>query len=481
MTALRRTKIVATLGPASLEPATLRAMIRAGMDVARLNTSHGTLEGHREAVRLVREAAKAEGRPVAVLLDLAGTKIRTGENEYGRALDLRPGAAVRLTPEPVPGTEERLHIAYDRLLEDVAPGERVLLDDGKVELRVVRREGNDLVCEVMVGGLLAPRRGVHFPETALTAPALTDRDREALAMAVAECVDYAALSFVRDDTDIAAARAAVAALGGDIPIVAKIERKQAVEHLDAIAAEADGLMVARGDLGVELPPEEVPVWQRRIIAAAAREMVPVITATQMLESMVSSPRPTRAEASDVANAAWEFSDAVMLSGETAIGQYPVEAVAMMDRILRQAEAVQGPAPEARGADAQDDHSYVIALAARRIVESDPNMRGIACFTRSGYSALLMSKVHPEAPIFGVTHTEAVYRRLALARGVVPVLSAAVLTTDELLRELDRALLDGGFVEAGDEVVVVASLPVRAQGTTNFLKLHRVGDAATYQW
>ncbi|GIW13679.1 MAG: pyruvate kinase [Tepidiforma sp.] len=481
MAGIRRTKIVATLGPASLARETLAAMVRAGMDVARLNTSHGTLEGHREAVRLVREVAKAEGRPVAVLLDLAGPKIRTGETAYGRALELRQGALVRVTAEPVAGTEERFTIGYPRLAEDVAPGERILLDDGRVELRVVRREGSDLVCEVVTGGLLTARRGVHFPETALTAPALTDRDREALAMAVAECVDYVALSFVQDASDLAAARAAITALGGDIPVVAKIERKQAVANLDAIVAEADGVMVARGDLGVELPPEEVPVWQRRIIAAAAREMVPVITATQMLESMVDAPRPTRAEASDVANAAWDYSDAVMLSGETAVGKYPVEAVAMMDRIIRRAEAVMGPAPEARSTDEQDDHSYVVALAARRIVESDPNMRGIACFTRSGYSALLMSKVHPDAPIFGVTHAETVYRRLALARGVVPVMSAAVLTTDELLRALDRALLDGGHVEEGDEVVVVASLPVRAQGTTNFLKLHRVGDAATYDW
>lgn len=481
MSMLRRTKIVATLGPASLPPATLRAMMRAGMDVARLNTSHGTLESHREAVRLVRAVAKEEGRPVAVLLDLAGPKIRTGETEGGRALELRTGATVRVTAEPVAGTEERFTIGYERLTEDVIAGERILLDDGRIELRVVQRDGDDLVCQVTAGGMLAPRRGVHFPETALTAPALTERDREALAMAVAECVDYVAVSFVRDASDIEAARAAIAALGGDIPIVAKIERKQAVEHLDEIVAEADGVMVARGDLGVELPPEEVPVQQRRIIAAAAREMIPVITATQMLESMIESPRPTRAEASDVANATWEFSDAVMLSGETAIGKYPVEAVAMMDRIIRQAEAVAGPAPEGAGYGEHDDHSYVVAVAARRIVESDPNMRGIACFTRSGYSALLMSKVHPDAPIFGVTHAETVYRRLALARGVVPILSRAVTTTDELLRAIDEALLSGRFVDEGDEVVVVASLPVRAQGTTNFLKLHRVGDAAAYQW
>jgi pyruvate kinase len=478
---MRRTKIVATVGPASLTAATLRAMVRAGMDVARLNTSHGTLASHREAAQLVREAAREEGRAVAVLLDLAGPKVRTGDNEFGRVLELRAGANVRVTAAAIPGTEERFTIGYGRLTEDVNAGERILLDDGRIELRVLQRDGDDLVCQVVAGGLLAARRGVHFPETALTTPALTDRDREALAMAVGEAVDYVAVSFVRDASDVVATREAIADLGADIPIVAKIERRQAVENLDAIVAEADGVMVARGDLGVELPPEEVPVQQRRIIAAAAREMVPVITATQMLESMIETPRPTRAEASDVANATWEYSDAVMLSGETAIGKYPVEAVAMMDRIIRRAEAVTGPAPDVRGMEEHDDHSYVVALAARRIVESDPHMRGIACFTRSGYSALLMSKAHPDAPIFGVTHSETVYRRLALARGVVPVLSEVVATTDELLRALDRALLEGRCVEEGDEVIVVASLPVRAQGTTNFLKLHRVGDAATYEW
>lgn len=482
MRMLRRTKIVATVGPASASMERLRAMIRAGMDVARLNTSHGTLDEHRGLVRLVREAAALEGQPVAVLLDLAGPKIRTGDHAFEGALELRSGATIRVTPRPVPGTEERLTIGYERLLEDVQPGERILLDDGKVELEVMGQEGDELVCTVVNGGLLAPRRGVHLPETVLTAPALTDRDREAIAAGVAEGVDYFAVSFVRDASDVLAAREVIEGLGADIPVVAKIERRQAVEHLDEIAAEADGLMVARGDLGVELAPEEVPVQQRRIIAAAAREMVPVITATQMLESMVEAPRPTRAEASDVANAVWELSDAVMLSGETAVGRYPVEAVAMMDRIIRRAEEVSfGTDRDATMAPDHDDHSYVVALAARRIVESDANMRGIACFTRSGYSALLMSKVHPRAPIFGVTHSEAVYRRLALARGVVPMLSGAVSTTEELLRVVDDSLLAAGYVEQGDEVVVVASLPVRAQGTTNFLKLHRVGDAATYRW
>ena len=241
-------------------------------------------------------------------------------------------------------------------------------------------------------------------------------------------------------------------------------------------------MVARGDLGVEMPPEDVPVQQRRIIAAAGRNMVPVITATQMLESMILSPRPTRAEASDVANAVWDVSDALMLSGETAIGQYPVEAVSMMDRVIRRAEAAESTLAHEDVVNPEtDDHSYVVALAARRIVESDPNMRGVACFTNSGYTALLLSKVHPNAPIFGITPSESVCRRLALARGVIPILCDTVTSSERLLQMVDLTLTAGNHIAKGDEVVVVASLPVRVQGTTNFLKLHRIGESEGYEW
>jgi pyruvate kinase len=293
-------------------------------------------------------------------------------------------------------------------------------------------------------------------------------------------VDLFALSFVRDATDITETRALIQAMGADTPIIAKIERRQAIERLDEILAEADGAMVARGDLGVELPPEDVPVQQRRIIASAARNMIPVITATQMLESMVDSPRPTRAESSDVANSVWDLSDALMLSEETAIGRYPVEAVAMMDRIIRKAEEAASPDMDARLAPETDDHSYVVALAARRIVESDENMQSIVCFTRSGYTALLLSKVHPSTPIFAISPNDTICRRLSLARSVIPRWGALVHSSEELLRTVDSMLLEGGHHAEGDEVVVVASLPVQAAGTTNFLKLHRVGESRTYR-
>lgn len=479
---MRKTKIVCTLGPASLHRETMAAMIRAGMDIARLNTSHGTLEEHVRTAQLVRDVSAEVGKTVGVLMDLAGPKLRTGETEFGRILELKIGGEIRLTNRQVPGTEQLLTVEYPRLTEDVLAGERVLLDDGKIELEVMRSGPEGLDCRVLSGGFLGPHKGVSFPQTILTTPALTEKDKEAIRAGVGAGVDYFALSFVCDGSDLARTREFINSLGADTPIIAKIERRQAVENLDEVVAESDGVMVARGDLGVELPPEDVPIQQRRIIAAAARNMVPVITATQMLESMISSPRPTRAEASDVANAVWDVSDALMLSGETAVGAYPVESVSMMDRVIRRAEAAESTlAHENVISPETDDHSYVVALAARRIVESDPNMRGVACFTNSGYTALLLSKVHPNAPIFGITPSESVCRRLALARGVIPILCDTVTSSERLLQMVDLTLVAGNHIARGDEVVVVASLPVRVQGTTNFLKLHRIGESEGYLW
>jgi pyruvate kinase len=475
---MRHTKIVCTLGPASLHEETVAAMVRAGMDVARLNTSHGTLEGHVEALAMVRRVARAEGRPIAVLMDLGGPKLRTGPTEGGRPIQLEAAGRIRLTSEPVTGNAGVVSVAYPRLTEDVRPGERVLLDDGRIELEVLAVSRGGLDCRVVYGGLLGPGKGVAFPASTLTMPALTARDREAVQAGVAAGVDFFALSFVREPEDLAGCKALIASLGASIPVIAKIERRQAVENLEAVLAEADGAMVARGDLGVELPPEDVPVAQRRIIAAAADRMIPVITATQMLESMVDSPRPTRAESSDVANAAWDYSDALMLSQETAIGRYPVEAVAMMDRIIRSAEAGDtflAPRPQ-RGPGSADDHSFVIAVAARDIVESDPNMRGVVCFTRSGYTAFLLSKVHPRQPIYAATPDEAVWRRLSLARSVLPLKAPVVASSEEMLATVDSLVLDGRHLAVGEEVVVVASLPVKATSSTNFLKLHRLGEA-----
>ena len=342
---MRRTKIVCTLGPASLQAETIAAMIRAGMDVVRLNTSHGSIAEHVRSVALVREVADREGKPIGVLMDLGGPKLRTGVTADGSPLVLARDDHVFVTgisTAPAPGV---LTINYPHLTTDVAPGERVLIDDGNVELVVESVGAGGLECRVIHGPSgqgLKPGRGVTFPSSNLTMKALTERDREAIAAGVAAGVDIFALSFVADANDIIETRDYIASFGADIPIVAKIERRRAIENLDEILAEADGAMVARGDLGVELAPEDVPVQQRRIIASAGRNMIPVITATQMLESMVTSPRPTRAESSDVANAVWDLSDALMLSEETAVGLFPVESVAMMDRIIRRAEDFASP-------------------------------------------------------------------------------------------------------------------------------------------
>lgn len=454
---------------------TIAALARAGMDVARLNTSHGDPKQHIEAIETVRAVAAGEGRPIGILMDLGGPKLRTGPTKSHKPVELVAGSTVRLVTGHRAGDATTVSIGYPRLLEDVRANDPVLLDDGAIELNVERVSADALECRVIYGGLLGEEKGVSFPQTALTMPAITDRDRDYIKLGVKAGVDYFGVSFVRDAADIVAARAAIAELGADTPIIAKIERRQAVGNLDSILAEADGAMVARGDLGVELPPEDVPVQQHRIIAASGREMIPVITATQMLDSMMESPRPTRAESSDVAHAVWDLSDALMLSGETAIGRYPVESVAMMDRIIRRAEEAFVPEQEMLRHSGEDDHSYVIALAARQIIESDPNMRGVVCFTRSGYTALLLSKVHQPAPIFAITPSEAVCRRLTLARSVFPIMAPEMSSTEEVLATVDRILIDGHHLVEGDEVVVVASMPVGTAGTTNFLKLHVLGE------
>jgi pyruvate kinase len=450
-------------------------MIDAGMDVVRLNTSHGVIEQHQRTVALVRECAETRDRPIGVLMDLGGPKLRTGPTEGGRPLNLVPGQVIRLTPGLVDGTEELLTVDYPSLLEDVQPGDPVLLDDGHIELQVDSTTDDAVVCSIVHGGVLAPNKGVAFPKSNLTMPALTPRDLEAIRAGVECGVDLFAMSFVRTPEDVDKARIAVHRAGADIPIVAKIERRQAIENLDDIIGESDGVMVARGDLGIDLPPEEVPIQQRRIVASAARNKVPVITATQMLESMVNAPRPTRAEASDVANAVWELADAVMLSAETAIGRFPVQTVEMMDRIIRRAEANMPEGSAVAAPHSPDDHSYVIALAARTIVDADPNLRAIVSFTRSGYSAHLMSKAYPGVPIYGVSPDPSVVRRLALARSVIPVYGDHIVDVDELLAAVDELLIEKGYVSPGHEVLVTGSLPMGIEGTTNFLKLHRVRE------
>ncbi len=472
----RRTKIVCTLGPASNSAEVIRALIEAGMDVARLNTSHGTLPEHAATIQRVRDVSRSMDRHIGTMMDLSGPKLRTSAATL--PLPVLEGQVIRVAGSP--GIESDLQVSFATLHTEIGPGERVLLDDGAVALRVVDEADGVLRCRALNGGVIGASKGVSFPDSELTLPAVTARDAEAIAAGVAAGVDFFALSFVQNADDIERARMISREAGADTPIIAKIERRMALRNLDEILEAADGVMVARGDLGVELPPEDVPLEQRRIIQAAARHLSPVITATQMLESMVHSPRPTRAESSDVANAAWDLSDALMLSAETAIGTYPVQAVQMMDRILRRAEETPAAFRDDQVAiDTHDDHSHVVALAVRQIVAADSKMKAIVCFTRTGRTARLVAKVHPATPIVAISPDQRTCRQLALARGVIPILAPRVDTSEELLAMTDRILVDRGILVAGDEVVVVASLPVRYSGETNFLKLHRVGESSGY--
>ena len=468
-----RTKIVCTLGPASHDAATIDRLIAAGMSVARLNMSHGSHEGHAETLERVRRAAADRNAAVAILQDLQGPKIRTGQLVGGEPVQLVAGEPVAVTPHDEAGTAERFTIRYDHLLQDVGPGDRILLVDGLIELHVEERATDALRCRVVTGGRLAERQGVALPGVELAAPSLTDQDRADIAWGVAQDVDYIALSFVRRPADVLAARSAIEVAGGDVPLIAKLEKASALDQLDAILDVADGVMVARGDMGVELPPEEVPGWQKRIIVAANARAKPVITATQMLESMVQNPRPTRAEATDVANAIWDGSDAVMLSAETAAGAYPVEAVMMMRRIALTAERDRRFLHIDAGPPRLADFPAAISSATAAIVRGSDGIRAIIAFTRDGASARLIARDRPEAPVLAITDDESVQRRLALIWGVTPMLGAPAGDLTVMLAEAKRVASGTGAAAPGDALLLIGHLPPDAPGSTNFALLHRL--------
>ncbi len=480
----RRAKIVATLGPASRSEAMLLRLIRAGLDVVRLNFSHGTAAEHAETAKLVRRLAKAEGRTVAILQDLQGPKLRVGE--ITGTLALKRGAEVTLTiragarrrrQDRVTGSHGALviPITYRPLPRDVKKGDTILLDDGLIQLRVVRTTATDVVCRVIEGGPLTSHKGINIPGRKLSTPALTPKDHRDLAAGVKMGVDYVALSFVREAADVEALKRALRRHKADIPVIAKLEKPQAVENLDAIIEHADGIMVARGDLGVELPPEDVPILQKRMILAARRAGKPVITATQMLESMIQHPRPTRAEASDVANAIFDGTDAVMLSAETAIGAYPEEAVRMMARIIEHAEGSAAyralPSPVTAGTSPLVPEAVAEAAgsAAREL-----GAAAIAVFTQTGSTARVVAKFRPLTPVYAFTPSEIVRQRLALVWGIRPRCVEMLPGTDEMIEAVVRGLLGEGAVKRGDLIVITAGTPVQRPGSTNFLKVHRVG-------
>jgi pyruvate kinase len=470
----RRTKIVCTLGPATSSPESIGALIRAGMNVARVNRSHGTQGQAAQLIQTVREQAEQSGEHVAVLLDLQGPKIRTGPLAGGRPVRLVEESEVTITTRPVEGNAQILSADYPGLPRDARPGDRILLADGLIELQVLDVSGTDVRTRVVHGGVLAPHQGINLPTTPVSAPSLTEKDRKDLAFGVSMGVDYLALSFVRRPEDVMEARRLVAELGAATPVIAKIEKAQALEHLEEIVRTSDGVMVARGDMGVEMPPEEVPIRQKQIIEASNIAQVPVITATQMLESMIHNPRPTRAEASDVANAIWDGTDAIMLSGETAIGEFPIEAAQMMDRIARAAERnprylpTLDPPRRARG------FTHAISMAARQIASEDGDIHAIAAFTQSGTTARLISKDRPPVPILGFTPSRGAAARMALYWGVTPILCPEVTTVGGMFDATERAAARLPFLSDGAPLVVVGRIPLDTAGITNFLTLHRVG-------
>jgi pyruvate kinase len=492
----RRTKIVCTLGPACDSDEGLEALIRAGMNVARINFSHGTHDQHAATIARVRRVAERLGAPIAILQDLQGPKIRTGGLSDGHSVGLRAGQAFTITARPIEGSAEAVSTTYERLPRDVKPGDRILLSDGAIELRVERVAGPDIHTRVVNGGELAEHQGINLPGVAVSAPALTAKDREDLTFGVAQHVDYIALSFVRRAQDVREAQRlvrqliaaqpdappahyqgaqdALYAADRAIPIIAKIEKPEAVQRLDAILEAADGVMVARGDLGVEMPLESVPLVQKRIITKANALGLPVITATQMLESMITHPRPTRAEASDVANAILDGTDAVMLSAETAIGQYPVAAVEVMARIATATDVSMLAHGERTGLQGTRSLEEAIAAAARTLAEQ-ARAAAIVVLTRTGASARLMSKERPRAPILAFTPVETVYRRLALWWGVTPHRGPLDGTIEDRITWVDEWLRAEVAVRAGDEVVVMGGMPTAGRPRPNFLKLQRIGE------
>jgi pyruvate kinase len=450
----------------------IHRLIRAGMDVARLNFSHGTHTEHAHRVSLLRATALELRKPIAIVADLQGPKIRTGALANGAIVQLRAGQKFTITTRKVLGDSTQVSTTFHSLPREVHRGDRILLSDGLIELRVEQVRGSDVVCQVVNGGALGEHKGINLPGARLRVPALTPKDRADLAFALKHGVNYVAVSFVRRPEDIVLAKTLIGRAGRDTPVIAKLEKPEAIENLDAILRVADGVMVARGDLGVEMNPECVPVVQKNIINRAREFRRPVITATQMLESMTLNPRPTRAEASDVANAVFDGSDAVMLSAETASGKYPVEAVTMMARIIEEAEKsiteFPRPAPQEQ-LKVAETVAELVCHASREL-----HMKVIAVFTHSGFTARLISRYRPLVPIIAFSPEAETRRRLALIWGVRPRRIQDVRKVDGLAAIAEKRLLEERMVRKGDVVGIVAGTPMGIRGTTNFMKFHVIG-------
>jgi len=476
----RRAKIVATLGPASSHADVFRELVRAGLDVARLNFSHGTHPEKLKLIEMVRAVSEAEGKPICILADLQGPKIRTGRLQNRIPVQLKAGQTLTITPRDIAGTATVISTTFTTLAENLSSGDRILLSDGLIELRVTAVHGEDVECAVLNGGTLGEHKGINLPGIPVKVPSLTEKDEIDLEFALKHDIDAIALSFVRTAEDVRLVKDRIAASGTGAWLIAKLEKPQAIDNLDSILEVADGIMVARGDLGVEVPPERVPAIQKHMIRRAAAYRKPVITATQMLESMIENPRPTRAEASDVANAVYDGTDAVMLSAETAAGKYPVEAVRMMSRIVAETENnIQS------GVKLESRPDHIKLSIPETICESmahaadDLDVAAIAVFTETGTTARQLSKYRPKPPIYALSSIEAVINRLGLLWGVTPILCTKATTTEEMVDLAERTILEGGYANRHDILGIVAGTRTLS-GSTNFLRLHVIGDSAPAQ-
>ncbi|MGW8249201.1 MAG: pyruvate kinase [Anaerolineales bacterium] len=476
----RCTKIVATIGPASHDEHTILSLLQNGLNVARLNFSHGTHEDHARVYRLLRETAQKLNRSVTIMQDLQGPKIRTGDLRHG-SVELVPGEPFTLTTKDVIGDSSRVSVDLPILTQCLDKGSMILLDDGNLELQVLSIGDEEVETRIIQGGTLYPHKGVNLPGATIDIPSMTDKDKEDLEFGVGLGVDAVAVSFVRTSDDVNRVREAIKKYSGEkakfIPIIAKLERREALNNLEAIVQISDGVMVARGDLGVEMPPESVPIAQKKIIDMANRHSKIVITATQMLDSMIHNPRPTRAEASDVANAIFDGTDAVMLSGETAVGEYPIHAVKMMNAIALQAESQidrwghwHGP----QDTQSNQDDTYYMTLAARELAH-DRNVAAIAIFTKSGRTALMMSKTRPGVPILAFTPEIDTYHRMQMYWGVTPYKVPHADSIEEMLQEVEQEMLSSDSIKSGQQVVLICGFPVREVRPTNLALLHTVGE------
>jgi pyruvate kinase len=466
----RKAKIVCTIGPSSADREMIFSLIKNGMDVARLNFSHGDYATHKRAIKFIRDGSRRYNKPVAILQDLQGIKIRVGLIEGG-AVELKKGRTLLVMSGEGIGNQEKIFISYPALLKDAKRGDRVLLDDGLIQLSVLGRAGGALRARVVEGGILKDRKGVNLPGVKISVKSFTEKDEKDLLFGINMGVDYVAISFVRDANDVRKIKNWLKKKKQQIPVIAKIEKPEALNNIEEILSEVDGIMVARGDLGVEIPSEEVPLIQKGLIDRANKKGKIVITATQMLESMTEHLRPTRAETTDVANAVLDGTDALMLSAETATGNYPVDTVKMMDRIIRYTESIKyAESAYVRGNTFAD----AVADAACRAAE-DIDTKVLVAFTHSGFTARLVSKFRPGVPIIAYTPDEKVKNRMCLYWGVTPKIMKLPKTTDEMIANVEKSLLNECIVKRGDRVVITSSSPLSTLGKTNFMKLHRIGE------